>query len=297
MSDPVSAPEIPDARRALGRAAWTRPARRAHRRRGRRRRRASRPERSSSLSTGGSDSTAASGDGNARRRAPDDDHHDRRDDHDDAHDDHDDDPAGSPARGGDASRRFPRTGSAGAATGPTTLAYEQRLKELHFDPGPVDGEYAQATEYAVVAVEKLLRTQTRDGVIGPKVKLVLEHFKYKPAKPKAEGDRVEIDLDTQVLTVYKHWQPILITTTSTGSGEHFCGGDDGCQYAITPDRAVPLLLPVQRAGTRASSARCATRTTSTAASPCTASRRCRRTPRRTGARASRWTSPSTSRCS
>jgi hypothetical protein len=34
--------------------------------------------------------------------------------------------------------------------------------------------------------------------------------------------------------VFKHWQPILITTTSTGSGEHFCGGEDGCQYAITP---------------------------------------------------------------
>ena len=25
-----------------------------------------------------------------------------------------------------------------------------------------------------------------------------------------------------------------MTTTSTGSGEHFCGGVDGCQYAITP---------------------------------------------------------------
>jgi hypothetical protein len=37
-----------------------------------------------------------------------------------------------------------------------------------------------------------------------------------------------------VLTVYKRWQPILLTTTSTGSGDHFCGGEDGCQYAITP---------------------------------------------------------------
>ena len=31
-----------------------------------------------------------------------------------------------------------------------------------------------------------------------------------------------------------NWQPDLLTTTSTGSGEHFCGGVDGCQYAITP---------------------------------------------------------------
>ena len=62
----------------------------------------------------------------------------------------------------------------------------------------------------------------------------LEHFTYRPLLPDAEGDRVEIDLDTQVLSVYREWQPILITTASTGSGEYFCGGTDGCQYAITP---------------------------------------------------------------
>ncbi|MDQ1509812.1 MAG: hypothetical protein QOG50_1656, partial [Actinomycetota bacterium] len=128
---------------------------------------------------------------------------------------------------------LPPDGIGWGSSGPVTLAYEQRLKALHFDPGPVDGSYSQDTNYAVVAVEKLYG-QTRDGVIGPNVKFILENFKYKAAKPKAEGDRVEIDLDTQVLTVYKHWQPILVTTTSTGSGQHFCGGVDGCQYAITP---------------------------------------------------------------
>jgi len=128
---------------------------------------------------------------------------------------------------------LPPNGIGWGSSGPVTLAYEQRLKALHFDPGPVDGSYSQDTNYAVVAVEKLYG-QPRDGVIGPNVKFILENFKYKAAKPKAEADRVEIDLDTQVLTVFKHWQPILITTTSTGSGQHFCGGEDGCQYAITP---------------------------------------------------------------
>ena len=128
---------------------------------------------------------------------------------------------------------LPENGISWGDSGPVTQAYEQRLKDLHFDPGPVDGEFSQATSYAVVAVEKLY-DQPLDGTIGPNVKFILENFAYKPAKPKAEGDRVEIDLDTQVLTVYKHWQPILLTTTSTGSGEHFCGGEDGCQYAITP---------------------------------------------------------------
>jgi hypothetical protein len=128
---------------------------------------------------------------------------------------------------------LPENGIGWGSSGPVTMAYEQRLKDLHFDPGPVDGTYSQDTNYAIVAIEKLYG-QPRDGIIGPNVKFVLEHFKYTAAKPKHEADRVEIDLDTQVLTVFKNWQPILITTTSTGSGEHFCGGEDGCQYAITP---------------------------------------------------------------
>jgi len=117
--------------------------------------------------------------------------------------------------------------------GPLVMAYEQRMKALHFDPGPVDGVFDQDTQYAVVAVEKYAGL-ARDGSIGPGVQWTLSHFRYKPAKPKAEADRVEIDLDRQVITVFKHWQPILVSTTSTASGEHFCGGVDGCQYAITP---------------------------------------------------------------
>ena len=54
------------------------------------------------------------------------------------------------------------------------------------------------------------------------------------AEPNSEPDRVEIDLDRQVLTLYHELAAELLTTTSTGSGEHFCGGVDGCQYAITP---------------------------------------------------------------
>jgi hypothetical protein len=120
------------------------------------------------------------------------------------------------------------------ATGPVVLAYEQRLKSLHFDPGPVDGVYDQDTSYAVQAVEKLTG-QSRDGEIGPNVRFALSFFKWpKPAIANGEADRVEINLDNQVLTLYRGGQIRLITTTSTGSGHAFCGGSDGCQYALTP---------------------------------------------------------------
>jgi hypothetical protein len=112
-------------------------------------------------------------------------------------------------------------------------AYEQRMKDLRLDPGEVDGTFDQNTWYAVSTVQKYFG-HDRTGVIDEAVRLRLSHWEWAPAKPDTVEWRVEIDLDKQVLTVYKGWQPILVTTTSTGSGEYFCGGRDGCQYAITP---------------------------------------------------------------
>jgi len=117
--------------------------------------------------------------------------------------------------------------------GPDVFIYEARMKELGFDPGTVDDYFDQNTQYAVTTVQKYYGLP-RTGVIDEGVDFALTHFRYQPAEPNSEPDRVEIDLDKQVLTLYKNWQPELLTTTSTGSGEHFCGGVDGCQYAITP---------------------------------------------------------------
>jgi peptidoglycan hydrolase-like protein with peptidoglycan-binding domain len=127
----------------------------------------------------------------------------------------------------------PGNGIGMGARGATVLAYEARMKALHFDPGPVDGYFDQDTQYAVTTVQKYFNLP-RTGVINTAVDFALTHFTYSPAEPKSEPDRVEIDLDRQTLTLYTNWQPQLLTTTSTGSGEHFCGGVDGCQYAITP---------------------------------------------------------------
>jgi len=126
-------------------------------------------------------------------------------------------------------------GSMGVGTrSPIVQVYELRLKQLHFDPGPVDGYYDQDTRYAVESVEKMFGG-ARDGRIGEGVRFALSTFRWPVSGvTKPEPDRVEIDLDKQVLTLYRHNAVALITTTSTGSGKRFCGGSDGCQYAVTP---------------------------------------------------------------
>jgi hypothetical protein len=133
----------------------------------------------------------------------------------------------------DAKLPSPGGGISIGAEGPTVLQYEARLKDLHFDPGEIDGYFDSDMQYAIIGVQKYFG-QERTGVIDGGVHLALSHFGYAPAMPKSEADRVEIDLDKQMLTVYRNWQPVLLTTTSTGNGDYFCGGVDGCQYAVTP---------------------------------------------------------------
>jgi peptidoglycan hydrolase-like protein with peptidoglycan-binding domain len=118
--------------------------------------------------------------------------------------------------------------------GPVVLAYEQRLAQLHIDPGVIDGVYDQSTAYAVDAVEKIYGLP-RDGDIGNAVQVALTFFKWpKPLVPNGPPDRVEVSLDNQYLVLYSHNWIKQIVTVSTGGGYAFCGGDSGCQYAVTP---------------------------------------------------------------
>jgi len=112
-------------------------------------------------------------------------------------------------------------------------AYELRLLDLEFDPGPIDGYLDQSAVFALQAVEKLAGLP-RVGRLGPAEAAFLETFQYPvPLHPAAEPNRTEIDVTKQVITLYENYQVRLITTTSTASGEEFC--------YITPKRA-----PTQR---------------------------------------------------
>jgi len=128
----------------------------------------------------------------------------------------------------------PLYGNIGPGYDPATVsAYQQRLHDLKFDPGPVNGNYGQAMVFAIQAVQKIAGLD-RNGRIGPSEKAALEGFQYPvPLHPTAEANRTEINIANQTITLYEGYQVKLITTTSTASGETFC--------YVTPKKA-----PTQR---------------------------------------------------
>ncbi len=127
------------------------------------------------------------------------------------------------------------------STGPVVQAFEQRLADLHFDPGPVDGVYDQSTMYAVETLQKIAGINP-GGRIGAYEADALRNFQYpQPLHPTAEPNRTEIDVTHQLLTLYENYQVRLVTTTSTASGVHYCYDTPKvnptahvCEIAATP---------------------------------------------------------------
>lgn len=134
---------------------------------------------------------------------------------------------------------LPADGLHQGSSGPVVATYQQRLIDLHFDPGAVDGHYGGDMAYAVTALEKLYGLP-RNGRIGAPEAIALSAFKYPtPLAANGEPNRTEIDITKQVLILYRDNQVRLITTISTGSGEHYCYTDRFapvrvCENALTP---------------------------------------------------------------
>lgn len=127
----------------------------------------------------------------------------------------------------------PPGGFGSGARDPIIQQYEQRLLDVHIDPGAIDGYFDQPLKYALETVEKVANLP-RNGRLDLAEAMVLKSFQYPtPIHPTAEPDRTEIDIQKQVITLYDDYQVRLITTTSTASGQQFC--------YVTPKRA-----PTQR---------------------------------------------------
>jgi peptidoglycan hydrolase-like protein with peptidoglycan-binding domain len=117
--------------------------------------------------------------------------------------------------------------------GEQVRAVEARLDALHFDVGPVDGVFDDATTSAVQAFQKLAGLG-RDGRVSQAVADRLATA--QPPDPLVAGGgatRVEIDLRRQVLFLYEGDSLSKILPVSTGTGARFCARGH-CGTAVTP---------------------------------------------------------------
>src|SRR6478672_361049 len=114
---------------------------------------------------------------------------------------------------------------------------QQRLVDLGFDPGPVDGQFGPATQMSVWAYQKLVMGLTGTAVTGkvtPDLWAQLEQaLTIRPLRPNATPTHVEVYLPSQTAVLFQDGKARLITHISTGTGKEWC--EEGyCSVAITP---------------------------------------------------------------
>ncbi|MFP5487713.1 MAG: peptidoglycan-binding protein [Acidimicrobiia bacterium] len=98
---------------------------------------------------------------------------------------------------------------------------QQRLADLGFDPGPVDGYFGTLTKQAVWAFEKLVMKTPRSeatGRVTPEMwDRMQDPISIQPRRPTGGlADHVEIYLPEQVMLVFHADRPVLIAHVSTG---------------------------------------------------------------------------------
>ena len=97
---------------------------------------------------------------------------------------------------------------------------QERLKELAFDPGPIDGTYGSLTRQAVWAFEKLVmgvpRAQATGQVTPDMWSMMQDPIQVKPRRAEGSSDHVEVYLPQQVLVIFHADVPVLVAHISSG---------------------------------------------------------------------------------
>jgi hypothetical protein len=120
---------------------------------------------------------------------------------------------------------------------------QQRLADLKFDPGPVDGIFGSYTVQAVWAFETVVMKKERKAATGrvtPEMwDLMQDNVTVAPRRTDLTSTHVEIYLPEQALVVFKDNMPALIAHISSGEleppGDDFAKGKQWCEeVTISP---------------------------------------------------------------
>lgn len=119
-----------------------------------------------------------------------------------------------------------RTLEKGLAAADDVRVVQQRLNDLHFDVGTVDGIYGTNTELAVWAYQSLilnLRGAEVTGKITPDLWLRMQDPLGLPEfRPDATSTHAEVNLPAQTMALWVNHELRLISHVSSGSGQKWC---------------------------------------------------------------------------
>ena len=118
--------------------------------------------------------------------------------------------------------------------GLSTRELQRKLTALGYYPGPVNGQFGIDTQEAVWAFQEVQGLPGADYVSSA-MEQALNHPRAPRVLDAAAGpNRIEVNLSTEVLVLYRNNQIELISHVSTGGHYYFCSPGGGCGYAITP---------------------------------------------------------------
>jgi peptidoglycan hydrolase-like protein with peptidoglycan-binding domain len=132
--------------------------------------------------------------------------------------------------------------------GPAVRSVQNRLNQLGYYAGPVDGQYGPDLEEAVWAfkgVQGLPMNADTNSVITSAFRRALVNPRQPYSKyPGGGPGRIEINQSIQVLVLYRDNKPHLILHISSGGRYYYCS-QGSCGYAITPDGKYKALSYLQ----------------------------------------------------
>ncbi|HUG84844.1 MAG TPA: L,D-transpeptidase family protein [Euzebya sp.] len=111
-------------------------------------------------------------------------------------------------------------------------AVQQALTDLGYYVGAIDGRAGPATASAVQAFQKV-QGLSADGAIGPNTLAALES-PFEPTMRGGPPNRVEVNLDDQVMYVVQGDRLTRILPISSGSGETYATPSGGTARSVTP---------------------------------------------------------------
>lgn len=116
-------------------------------------------------------------------------------------------------------------------SGKDVLSVQERLSSLHYYAGPHDGKFGPDTLEAVWAFQEVNGIPTTGEVDNATKRALVNPKAYKAKYPGQDKNRIEIDLHTEVLVLFKNGQIELVSHISSGGGYYFDGG----VQAVTPE--------------------------------------------------------------